>query len=74
MQGYRGDKPVVVAAIVAAVLVTVVLGVGALVGLIRVAPTISPEGQADLTREQQLRVPQLRRPSTPVSRIASMRL
>ena len=46
MQGYRGDKPVVAVVIVAAVLVAVVLGVGALVGLIRVAPTISPEGQA----------------------------
>jgi len=46
MQGYRGDKPVVVAAIVAAVLVTIVLGVGALVGLIRVAPSFSPEGEA----------------------------
>ena len=46
MQGYRGDKPVVAAAIVVAVLVAAVLGVGALVGLVRVTPTTALEGQA----------------------------
>ncbi len=38
MQGYRGDKPVVATAIVVVVLLAVVIGVGALVGLIRVVP------------------------------------
>ena len=46
MQGYRGDKPAVAAAIAVAVLMAAFLGVGALVGLVRLTPTISPEGQA----------------------------
>jgi hypothetical protein len=39
-------KPVVATAIVVAVLVATVLGVGALVGLVRVTPTTGLEGQA----------------------------